>query len=313
MKFRRDVDHDLWVEFKFVVLSEPIDFKYWSNKLGIPRNSFRKYLNSRGITHTSSKFGGLSIKDKDQLVKDYINGISANDLVVKYHTHINNVRQYIIEAGVGYRGKGWYSFAAKIEKNIPIENTGYAKAFNLAKFLGLQPELGISKSKKPLLTIKCTKCDSPIKLAPYRFMKTITNADKCVCRDCYIKEFRETYHIKKKRGKNNTSGFLGISVYSKYLVNRGYIPRGYVARFRMDNEYVVDKKFLDPTLSTKTLYEAAIFREQYLIDNNLNYARNFTDEEFISALEFVGQKLQNTESTEQVKSCDITEFDKYFV
>lgn len=160
-----------------------------------------------------------------------------------------------------------------------------------------------SKDIDAIITVvktKCEHCKKDLKIQVSRFRtRYLESKNPIFCKKCKDMLFASDYLSKKPKMKSNTSGYIGVSIHC----NRKHKPLGFRLRVDYKRKILIQKYFFDDTLSDKTLLEAAIYREKYIIDNNIPHTRNFTDSELISNMEMLGQ---HDEINKYV-------YDKYFV
>ena len=127
---------------------------------------------------------------------------------------------------------------------------------------------GIDKYK-----VKCSKCGN-FHFTGFNYLKK-----QNMCLDCVNKNKSEISSKSKKR-KSNTSGFIGIS-----LINGKNI--GVRARIVCDKITVLNNFYKDDFLHDKTILQAAIDRDIFIIERNLPHTRNFTDLELFANMEYL--------------------------
>ena len=137
----------------------------------------------------------------------------------------------------------------------------------------------VFKSESLLFEFICPLCKMPSLKAPFSIKKEIF-----MCNDCVTKH-KSIFIAGKRLGRNNTSGYIGVTIRKS---NSGD-NIGYKSLIRYKNKNLLNIVFKDETLSDKTLIEAAVYREKYIIENGLPHTRNLSNEELISNMEMLGQ------------------------
>ena len=259
-----NVPDDVWEEFKFVVLSDPIDPVYWMKRFNYPsssRGNFLIYLKRRGINYLTKHRENLNIKDTEEMLRRYNTGETAITLCKEYRVGIDKLKDIIVSAGLKWRASKDYNILSKMKNNL-VEDSQYLNAFKLAEELGLRPFINEEEYKKDGSKIfyLCPRCDKPIYNGIDKIKNKVKKNRTHICVKCFheLKE-REVTGAQSRKRVSNTSGYIGISI------------------------------FKDETLSDKTLIEAAVHREKYIIENGLPHTRNFSDEDLISNMEMLGQ------------------------
>lgn len=327
-----EIEYELWNEFKFLVLSGPIDYDYWHKRFGFGkcRKGLNGYLKRRGITYTTTREFPLTIKDLDRLVELYTAGETLQDLMKVFNLSFGKIRKYLIGRGIKIRAVSDYSITSKIKENLSIENTPFSVAFEKAKALNLKPKIDTTKKYGEVMSVCCETCGTYIKFSPQRFMKFIERNGKLSCKKCYYEIDYYNKPTKLSFSRNNKTGFMGISIYLTRSRDGSKRPFGFTVQLNYKNKLVLSKRFQDPLLTEKTKLKAAIYREYFIIKNTLPSYRNFTDEEFKENFKLLKDDFTFAQSLEEdpiidsivikegnrldlTDSIESSEFDKYFV
>lgn len=288
------VSDDVWEEFKYVVLSEPIDPIYWMKRFNYPSNkreNFWAYLKRRGINYLTKHRETLSIKETEEIIRLYNIGETSVSLCKKYHVGVDKLKDIIVSAGVKWRASIDYNIINKMKNNL-IGDSQYLKAFKLAEEIGLRPFINEEEYKKDGSKIfyLCPRCDKPIYNGIDKIKAKIKRNRTHICVKCFheLKE-REVTGAQSRKRISNTSGYIGITIFKDIMHSSGILyPNGYKVQVK-NRSKVFSKRFKDKTLSNKTLMEAVVFREKYIIENGLPHTRNLSDEDLISNMEMLGQ------------------------
>ena len=289
-----NVPDDIWEEFKFVVLSEPIDPVYWMKRFNYPsssRGNFLAYLKRRGINYLTKHRENLNIKDTEEMLQRYNIGETAITLCKEYRVGIDKLKDIIVSAGLKWRASKDYNILSKMKNNL-VGDSQYLNAFKLAEELGLRPFINEEEYKKDGSKIfyLCPRCDKPIYNGIDKIKNKVKKNRTHICVKCFheLKE-REVTGAQSRKRVSNTSGYIGISIFKDVIDSIGTtIPSGF--KFQIKNRSKnFTKRFKDKTLSDKTLMEAVVYREKYIIENGLPHTRNLSNEDLISNMEMLGQ------------------------
>lgn len=138
------------------------------------------------------------------------------------------------------------------------------------------------EEQRIFIETKCLNCGKDIKIEKYK--KKYTE----FCTDCFQKTRIKNIKMQsKKKQKSNTSGFIGVYIHLKEW-NRNEVW-GVTSKISDSRKNIFYKRYKDDMATKKTLIEAAIDRELFIIENNLPHTRNFTDEELKSHLQYLGR------------------------
>lgn len=128
------------------------------------------------------------------------------------------------------------------------------------------------KKQKYLVQEKCIICGCDLKSEKYS--KTITK----YCNSCYRE--KGIINIKAQSGKkpkNNTNGFLGVTIVYKNWGN--FKIWGINSRISAFGKNIFSKRYKDDLASKETMIKAAVDRDLFIIENNLPHTKNFNDKE----------------------------------
>lgn len=156
-------------------------------------------------------------------------------------------------------------------------------------------KLGLKMNEtKSKVIVNCRCCGKEKLLTRAAFKKDyIDRQVTYICRECFEKE-KSINGIPRQKTIRNKTGFVGIQfkIYPKYFGIVGNITKN--GKILLNNYLHID---LDSDLD-QGLLECAIKREIFIIENNYNLARNFTDEELVTTLEKVAMDNYNKKLSE---------------
>lgn len=121
---------------------------------------------------------------------------------------------------------------------------------------------------------------------------------KYQCKECSesfdIRVGRTSIHKKKS---SNTTGYIGVCVRH----HRGKIY-GYVSQLNHKKETIFKNRYKDTDLHNKTLIQAAVDRDIFIIEKGLLHTRNFTDSELIGNMEYLSHiEISNIKNILELK------------
>ena len=138
----------------------------------------------------------------------------------------------------------------------------------------------INKDGYIYLKVFCVKCER------YKFISAsmirsanINNKEYC-CNDCR-KNNLNIINAKSKKAKNNKSGYIGVSI----LNNSRYV--GFSCSVMHNGSIILRNIYRDEYHTQKTLIQAAVDRDLFIIEKGLPHTRNFTDDELLSNMEYL--------------------------
>lgn len=231
----------------------------------------------------------LSESDKNDIQQKYLNGLNTVQIAAEYKVHSSRIYKILNEKNVKFRNNNFHTIKFKIENNETydlkellkyhnIKYKDYLKIDEIFKKNNINYKI-VFKNESLFFEFVCPVCKMTSLKSAFSVKKEIF-----MCNDCVTKN-KSIFIAGKRLGKNNTSGYIGITI-RKY--NDGGII-GYKSLISYKGKNLLNVVFKDETLSDKTLIEAAVCREKYIIENGLPHTRNFSDEELISNMEMLGQ------------------------
>ena len=269
----------------------------WYKKLGFNNaTSFGAFLKNHEIEYKVDKFANNLSKEKlEELASDYHNSnFSIKEIQSKYGMCEHTIYKLIgKEKGSRKPRKRYNTLTDRINKNKNYADTAFGKACDLLTENNKPFEIDIN-GNIPLIILNCAKCGTEIErpgvkiLAHFSKYKTFDT----VCRNCYNNSEASSFASKKSLTKRNNTGYVGIQFYVSSSSGENI---GYASDVAFKNKRLVRKYFPDNTLSKKTLMEAVVYREIYLIKNKLPHTRNLSNEELLSNLQMLGQHSEYEE------------------
>lgn len=274
--------------------NEMINLSEWSIKLdmGQPTN-LTNFLNHYNIDYKLySLLNELGEEKYNQLKVEYLDlKISTHVLTEKY-----NVTYPQIYCSFGRRGRvkdrkpkneSHNRLKNKIESEKDLGNIKFNEAKKLLESCNIKFSINTNGKTVNFNSDWC-KCGKSLMLEVYDILNRKVDENglvNIICINCF-REFEsfDTLAARKKM-KNNNTGYIGVFI----SLNKKKIPDGYFTKLSSKKVKLVSKKFLDTALSDKTLIEAAVYREKYIIENDLPHTRNFSNDELISNMEMLGQ------------------------
>ena len=246
-------------------------------------------LNNIPYIGGKSRIINLSESDKNDIHKKYLNGLNTVEIAAEYKVHSSRIYKILDAKNVTFRNNNFHTIKFKIDndenfdlkellKYHNIKYKDYLKIDEIFKKNNIKYKI-VFKSESLLFEFICPLCKMPSLKAPFSIKKEIF-----MCNDCVTKH-KSIFIAGKRLGRNNTSGYIGVTIRKS---NSGDII-GYKALISYKNKNLLNIVFKDETLSDKTLIEAAVYREKYIIENGLPHTRNLSNEELISNMEMLGQ------------------------
>ena len=109
------------------------------------------------------------------------------------------------------------------------------------------------------------------------------NKNNWSCIDCYLNTDKINNEVaNSKKRITNTTGFIGVCI--KQLKGK---VLGYYCCIRFKNHNVMGHLYKDETLNNKTLIQAVLDRDIFIIEHKLPHRRNFTDLELFANMEYL--------------------------
>lgn len=200
-------------------------------------------------------------------------------IAAKHNIGYNDIYKYI-DSKQGRRIRG-NTIKSNLQHNIGIESTQFGQMKLLLEKNNVKFEI-IHNGLKSLFKVNCCECGKTIVIGVERFRSRLKSDAKIKCYKCWVtNHYAPNAPMRKLNPKINTSGYVGISVKSRTV--------GFRATIQYKNKVLLCKTYKDETLSDKTLMEAVVEREKFIIRNGLPHTRNLTDVELFSNMEMLGQ------------------------
>ena len=266
----------------------PIVVKHWSDKLGFKNpTSFIGFLKRKNIPYkVSTAINNMSIELKNHIISDYNDDIlSVEQILTKY-----KLSSWVFYKLVGKRGndpdkrKRGNTILTKMQHNLSVNATVFGQMKELLDKNNIKYEIVLEKNKALNFLVNCSECEKIIKIRVGELERLKEDA-KIKCYGCFAKNHSSIKAASKPLNElRNSSGYIGVSIKTR----KG---KSYGCSLTLEHKRVklVEKYFSDKTLSDKTLIEAAVYREKFIITNGLPHTRNFSDGELISNMEMLGQ------------------------
>ena len=263
----------------------PIKLVDWSETLGFGSiTSFRTFLKRYKIKYNLKKANFDLDETKIKQIKiDYNeNKLTVKDVAKKYNIPYNAIYK-IVEPNGKRRERGG-TIRTNLKHNLGIENTIFGQMKLLLEKNNVKFEI-IHKDSDSIFVVECCECGKSMQLKAERYKERLGEYAKIKCSSCWVNNhMAPNAPSRPLNPKNNTSGYIGVSIKNA----KDYIY-GYRFIIQYKNKILLAKNYKDKTLSNKTLIEAVVDREKYIIENNLPHTRNFSNDELISNMEMLGQ------------------------
>lgn len=142
----------------------------------------------------------------------------------------------------------------------------------------------IIKGSKTIYYVDCSDCLNSVCVTIERLSKAKErNKKQYTCSKCSMKENVVSEKMCKCEKKlNNTTGFIGVSVFS----SKGEVS-GYRAVLQHHKQVLLRNSYKDKQLHSKTLIQAAVDRDLFIIERSLPHTRNFSDTELLGKMEYL--------------------------
>ena len=231
----------------------------------------------------------LSELDKNDIHQKYLNGLNTVEIAAEYKVVSSRIYKILEAKNVKFRDNNFHTIKFKIDndekfdlkellKYHNIKYKDYLKIDEIFKKYNIAYKITF-KNEALLFKFVCPLCKMPSLKAPFSIKKEIFMCNECVTKN------KSDFIAGKRISKNNTSGYIGLTIRKS---NSGDII-GYKALIRYKDKNLLNIVFKDETLSDKTLIEAAVHREKFIITNGLPHTRNLSNDELISNMEMLGQ------------------------
>lgn len=285
---------EAFIEFKeYIDSGKLVVIGDWYEKLGFNNPiSFSGFMKKHNIDFKLKVFANVFSEAQILIMKDEYNdsNLSIEEICEKYDISPQTLYRLIGKNGdttKGFKRRGKFNTAKKsIENGLDFSNSNHGKARDLLKSKNIKFEV-LNDEARPIFLIQCSVCSKELKCKPENVLAhvTIETENKFYCQNCFneylASQYRSAMPICEKR---NTTGYIGVSPYRK---KGGYL--GYLIQIVYKKIHLVSKCFPDKLLSDKTLMEAVVYREKYIIENDLPHTRNLSNEELILNMEMLGQ------------------------
>ncbi len=202
------------------------------------------------------KFKRLTEIEKQQIITMYLNNTKIKDIASLLNRNQTTIQDLIRKN--------------KLTKTNPMN---MIKRYNIKEY--------IRENNKTYFIKECTICKKDKKILSSAI--TLQNKDTWCCIDCYLKTDKINKELaNKKKKKSNKSGYIGVfprTLHGKIL--------GYKSVIRYENKTLLDNMYKDETLNEKTLIQAVLDRDIFIIEKQLPHRRNFTDVELFANMKYL--------------------------
>lgn len=264
----------------------PIMLSKWGKLLGFNnRMSFSNFLKRYKINYVLklNQFDEPDTETIEQIKVDYNDTkLTIIEIASKYNIPRNKIYKYVDTKPEKRIRCG--TIKTNLMNNLGVENTGFGKMKELLEKNNIKFEI-VQKKFRFYFKVECCDCNKPLIIGYERHRELLGKDIKFRCYKCFGKNRLAPMAPERPLNqKRNTSGYIGVSI--KNARNKVF---GYSLRIDLKNKIIFHKRYKDETLSDKTLMEAVLDREKYIIENNLPHARNLDNNELISNMEMLGQ------------------------
>lgn len=229
-----------------------------AEELKICKKTINKILDKNNINKRI-----LNCIQKEEIVKLYIEDIKVKDIANKYNIHECTVGEIINKN--------------KLNKTNPLN---MIKRYNIKEY--------IRENNETYFIKECCICKKDKKILSSSI--TVKNKNNWSCIDCYLNTDKINNEVANaKKRITNTTGFIGVCI--KQLKGK---VLGYYCCIRFKNHNVMCHLYKDETLNNKTLIQAVLDRDIFIIEHKLPHRRNFTDLELFGNMEYLAYDNINT-------------------
>jgi len=187
----------------------------------------------------------------------YFKGILIKDIALHFNKSSSTIQYWVTKLGVNKR-----------------KHCNMIDRYNVKEI--------IRENNETYFIKECSICKKNKKILSHTI--SIKNKYTWCCIDCYLHTDKINNEIANQARKNtNTSGFIGVcakQVHGKVL--------GYQVRLIYKNINLMYQLYKDETLNKKTLIQAAVDRDLFIIEKSLPHRRNFTDKELFANMLYLG-------------------------
>ena len=279
-------------EFKIAASKGDVVIKDWSEKFGYKSPSgLSELLKRHNIKyHAKTAPRYFSEEEEHEICNLYKNGKTLLEIIDLYKT--KGIRKYtkiLLDNNIPIRKKSEYSNLVKSQNIRKFGKEKITKPFKKAvetlKNHNFEFKIIKGSNRSTMIELTCIQCGDVTKYDPWSIMERFKNEDftECLCYVCLKKITHSDNMSKVQIKKSNKTGYIGVCIR-----NEKY-KEGFLVNLTYNKIRLIDKNFKDETFSDKTLIEAAVFREKYILENDLPHTRNFSDEELISNMEMLGE------------------------
>ena len=279
-------------EFKIAASKGDVVLMDWAKKFGYSTSSglsgLLKRHNIKYHTQTTPRY--FSEKEEQEICELYKNGKTLLEIIEIYKT--KGIRKYtkiLSDNNIPIRKHLEYSNSTRIRGIRKFGNEKITKSFKIAVETLKKHNFNFNVIDVPnrasRIELMCIQCGAITIYDPWAIMERFKNErfTECVCYSCMRKTTQFDSMAKVLIKKSNKTGYVGVCV-----KNEKY-KEGFYTYLNYHKVRLINKTFRDDNLSDKTLIEAAVYREKYIIENDLPHTRNFSDGELISNMEMLGQ------------------------
>ena len=264
----------------------PIMLSKWGKLLGFNnRMSFSNFLKRYKINYVLklNQFDEPDTETIEQIKVDYNDTkLTIIEIASKYNIPRNKIYKYVDTKPEKRIRCG--TIKTNLMNNLGVENTGFGKMKELLEKNNIKFEI-VQKKCRFYFKVECCDCNKPLIIGYERRRELLGKDIKFRCYKCFGKNQLAPMAPKRPLNqKRNTSGYIGVFI--KNTRNKVY---GYVSRIDLKKKIIFYKSYKDETLSDKTLMEAIVDREKFIITNGLPHTRNLSDDDLFSNMEMLGQ------------------------
>lgn len=264
----------------------PIILSDWCKLLGFNnRMSFSNFLKRYKINYILKldQFDKPDIETIEKIKIDYNDTkLTIIEIASKYNIPRNRIYKYVDTKPEKRIRCG--TIKTKLINNLGVENTRFGKMKELLEKNNVKFEI-VQKKFRFYFKVECCDCSKQLIIGYERYRELSGKDIKFRCYKCFGKNHLAPMAPKRPLNqKRNTSGYIGVFI--KNTRNKVF---GYLLRIDLKNKIIFYKSYKDETLSDKTLMEAVVDREKFIITNGLPHTRNLSNEELISNMEMLGQ------------------------
>lgn len=213
--------------------------------------------------------------DKDQIITDYKNGLSLDEIAKNHFIDRDSVQ--------------------RTKKRHSIENYSINRVNDpdtMKKYSAKDYKCYNHKNKDYRYLVECPSCHNDYWIQTFNHIKAVDNNKRRICRKCSKNsDYCSDTFSKMKIKQNNTSGFIGVGIQTDSKTKE---PIGFYASISYKKSKILRNFYKDRDLLQKTKVQAAVDRDLFIIEKELPHTRNFTDIELIGNMEYLAHKqLEN--------------------